>query len=94
MTAYRYQGRPGWTPEGVGPVRSASTANESARRRQKARTERSAEFCRLRDEQVPVEEAAAVVGISERTGRAYETERRRAAKQLAVAVLAGNEEKR
>lgn len=77
---YRYRGQPGWTPEGVGPARPKRAMNAGARRRQEARAERFAEFCRLRDGGTGPDEASAALGISPRTGRAYETERRRAAR--------------
>jgi hypothetical protein len=80
---YRYRGQPGWTPEGVGPVRVKREANDGARRRQKARQARFAEFCRLRGAGMRIDEAAAVLGLSPRTGKAYETERRRAARRAA-----------
>jgi hypothetical protein len=67
---YRRYGQD-WDPAAQGPL--PVTGNGQGRRLQ--RQERMRRFAELRAEDVPVEEASAVIGIAAETGRDYERRR-------------------
>jgi DNA-directed RNA polymerase specialized sigma24 family protein len=81
---YRRFGNPDWDPaaglsEPAAPGRGLHPAHEALRARQKAAAEaRQRKFAAHRSEGLSVAEAAGLIGISVKTARRYEAERKRA----------------
>jgi hypothetical protein len=73
VKAYRFKNEPGWDPAELGPMETAPQG--AARRMHEEREERLARFSAHRAEGVPVQDAAALVGISPATAREYEKTR-------------------